>query len=261
MTSLCIFLNTHIENSGTLAWLSGKGLAPFRYLFNGKTIRVQQSDSNKIIGIHHVASFHTEGSWNHSATAWSLKSSSKGMSKTALAIVFLIPGLILGAAFKGLAYLHSDVREKHNLAKEHLTPINREIGSFDEPIKTFKELERMLKSEYESDTKNRPTSALIIHADGDLKINEDPGFLQFNPMKLILEGADIIHAPSYLGRLDDAIRATYKWNVSVVRRVGSADFNAGQVKSIAEALQDTAARRKWNSCKRYHKLYVIPRAS
>lgn len=56
MNSLCIFLNTRIEQSGTLVWIGDKGVAPFRYLFNGKTIRVQASDSDQEIKIHPVPS-------------------------------------------------------------------------------------------------------------------------------------------------------------------------------------------------------------
>ena len=55
MGDLCIFLNSRVENSGALAWIGDKGLAPFRYLFNGKTIRVQPRESDQEIEIHHVA--------------------------------------------------------------------------------------------------------------------------------------------------------------------------------------------------------------
>src|SRR5215207_2779167 len=102
MNDLCIVLNTRVENSGALAWIGDKGLAPFRYLFNGKTIRVQPRASDQEIEIHHVASFHKRGDLNYSNSNWHLRSSSTGMIKTALSIVFLIPGFILGAAFKGL---------------------------------------------------------------------------------------------------------------------------------------------------------------
>jgi hypothetical protein len=196
MSDLCIFLNTRVENSGALAWIGNKGLVPFRYLFNGKTIRVQSRESDQEIEIHHVASFHKQGTQNYSETNGDLQSSSTGMIKTALSIVFLIPGVILGAAFKGLAYLFSDIREKHRLTKEHLTPINREMGSASHPIKTREELSQALEAARRSDPKNHLTNALIIHVtnaliiheDGALPLNEDPGILQFNPMKLVWEG-------------------------------------------------------------------------
>ena len=217
MGDLCIFLNSRVENSGALAWIGDKGLAPFRYLFNGKTIRVQPRESDQEIEIHHVASFHKRGDWNSSSTDWTLQSSSTGMIKAVLSVVFLMPGLILGAAFKGLAYLFSDVRGKHNLAKEHFIPVNREIGSVSNPITTREELGEAFDAERQSNPKNRLTNVLIIHGDGNLTINEDPGILRFNPMKLVLEGARIVHQPSATGRLDDAMYHTGKWQVSEVR--------------------------------------------
>lgn len=264
MIDLCIFLNTRAENSGALAWIGNKGLAPFRYLFNGKTIRVQPRQSDQEIEIHHVASFHKQGTRNSSKTNWDLKSSSTGMIRTALSVVFLIPGLILGAAFKGLAYLFSDVRKKHRLVKEHLTPIDRDIGSASNPIKTRDELRQALKVERNLDLKNRPINALIIHGDGKLTINEDLGILHFNPMKLVLEGAKIVHEPSRMRRLDDAMYSTGKWQVSAVSvvtpsNVDDAATNAHHVNSIDDALQASAPRRSWTSCKRYHMIFNLAR--
>lgn len=263
MSDLCIFLNTKVENSGALAWIGDKGFAPFRYLFNGKTIRVQPRQSDQEIEIHHVASFH-KSYWNSSRTNNSLKSSSTGMIKAAFSVVLLIPGLILGAAFKGLAYLSSSVRENHRLTKEHLTPVNREIGSVSNPITTREELRKALEAECRSNPKNRPTTALIIHGDGNLTINEDPGILQFNPMKLVLEGAQIVHQPSAAGRLDDAMFRSGKWQVSAIRVATSSNpDNSGatthSVKSVDDALRATAPRRSLTSCKRYHTIFNLAR--
>lgn len=264
MNSLCVFLNTRVESSGALAWIGDKGLAPFRYLFNGKTIRIRPHNNDEEIEIHHVASFHRRGKENHSRTNWRLTSSSTGMIKTALSVVFLIPGVILGAAFKGLAYLFSDVREKHRLTKEHLTPINREIGTAACPIKTRTELEDALKAERASDPKNRPTNALIIHGDGALTINGEPGILQFNPMKLILEGAKIVHQSSNRDRLDDLMHRAGKWQISAFREASSSNpDNSGaishSVNSIEDALRTSAPRRSWTSCKRYHMIFNLAR--
>src|SRR3569832_1294265 len=208
MRDSCIFLNCRVENSGTLAWIGDKGLAPFRYLFNGKTILVESSESDKKIKIHQVTTIHKRGDRNASSTSWNIRSSSTGMIKAALSVVFLIPGLILGAPFKGLAYLFTSVREKHGLAKEHLTPINREIGSSSTPIKNRQELYTALLNEFLHDSKHRPTNALIIHGDGNLTINEDPGILRLNPMKLVLVGAQIVCESSSRARLFDEMSNT-----------------------------------------------------
>ena len=263
MINLYVFLNTRVENSGTLAWIGDKGLAPFRYLFNGKTIRIELRDSDHEIEIHHVASFHKSGDWNYSKTTRGFNSSSTGMIKTAVSVVLLAPSLLLAVFFKGIAYLFSRVREKHHLVKEHLTPINREIGSTSNPIKTIEALRHALNIERTSDPKNHPTNALIIHGDGALTINEDPGILDFNPKKLILDGAQIVHQPSPTDRLDDAMVRSGKWKPSTFRLVTGNPDNPGailnRVNSIEEALQATAPRRSWTSCKRYHMIFNLAR--
>ena|SRR3569832_821813 len=263
MRDSCIFLNCRVENSGTLAWIGDKGLAPFRYLFNGKTIRIQH-EPNEEIKIHHVASFHKIGKMNSSRTNSDLTSSSTSMIKAALSVVFLIPGLILGAPFKGLAYLFSSVREKHGLAKEHLTPVDRQIGDSSNPIKTREDLTNALFTEFFHDSKHRPTNALIIHGDGNLTINEEQYILPFNPMKLVLVGARIVRKSPEEGQLDDAMRFTHKWQVDEARvETGSKHDTtyviSHSVDSIDEALQVVAPKRSWTSCKRYHMIFTLPR--
>src|SRR5580700_4092109 len=108
MNDLSVFLNTRVKDSGVLAWIGNKGLAPVRYLCNGKTILVTfrgSDDSDNKIEIHRVASFHWLGDRHRSKTYPFLQSASTGMIKAALSVIFVLPGLIIGAAFKGLAYL------------------------------------------------------------------------------------------------------------------------------------------------------------
>lgn len=121
-------------------------------------------------------------------------------------------------------------------------------------------------AELRSDPKNRPTNALIIHGDGLLTINDDPGILDFNPMKLVLEGAKIVHEPSAAmsGRLDDQMRTTGKWQVSVFRVATSSNpsnssVNSHSVNSVDDALRANAPRRSWTSCKRYHMIFNLAR--
>ncbi|OGN55623.1 MAG: hypothetical protein A3D96_00830 [Chlamydiae bacterium RIFCSPHIGHO2_12_FULL_44_59] len=255
-----LFLNTKIEGSGALAWIGDKGLAPFRYLFNGRTVRIEPRDGSPELEIHHVASFHKNGDWNRSNTKRDLRSSSTGEIQALVSVVLLIPGLVL-SVFKLLAYFFTDVRERHSLAKEHFTPVNREIGSAANPITTIEALREALTAE-RNKPKHQPTNALIIHGDGNLAINEDPGILGLNPMKLILEGARIVHKPSAAVRLDDAMWRTGKWQVAAVRVVTSANVDASAVNdhgvsSTEEALAVTAPRRDWTSCKRYHMIFSI----
>lgn len=260
MIDVSIFLNTRVENSGALAWIGDKGLAPYRYLFNGKTMQVQPRDSDKVIEVHHVEAFHVDGDWNYSKTNPFLRSESTGMIKTILSIVLLIPGIIVGIVFKALAYLSSAIREKHSLVKEHFTPINRTIGSVANPIKTRHELSEALAAERKSDPKNRRTDALIIHGDGNLTINEEPGIMAFNPMKLILDGVKIVHEPAMGDRLDDKMRSSRKWEVGpriITNDPSVAGAKVQQAKSIDDALKYVAPKRAWNSCKRYHTIFEM----
>src|SRR3569832_1698425 len=115
------------------------------------------------------------------------------------------------------------------------------------------------------DLKHRPTNALIIHGDGNLTINEDPGIFQFNPMKLVLEGARIVCEPTEaVDCLDDAMRYTHKWQVDKARvatgsNLGTTYVISHSVDSVDAALQFVAPKRRWNSCKRYHTIFTLAR--
>ncbi len=263
MNGLSVFLNSRVENSGVLAWIGDKGLAPFRYLFNGATICVQPRDSDKEIEIHHVASFHRFGINHASNTGNFLRSSSTGMIQTALSIVFLIPGFIIGAAFKGAAYLFSDIRAKHSLVKLHFTPINRTIGSAENPITTGPQLIRALRDEALNTPKNQRTNALIIHGSEELKITADPGIIQFNPMKLIFVGGfQTVHEASFY-RPDDAMYMPGKWqfnryHVVVEGNSRNMFFKTCNVESVDEALATQAPRIGGFTCKRYHQIFQVP---
>ncbi len=79
-------------------------LAPTRYLFGGRTIRILSLDNNES-RIDYVAAFHPCGEKNVSSTNAELRSDSQRMWKTALAVVMLVPGLIVGSILKGIAFL------------------------------------------------------------------------------------------------------------------------------------------------------------
>jgi hypothetical protein len=251
---ISLFLNTKIEGSGVLAEIGDRGLTPFRYLFNGQTVRINPKDHSREVEIHHVASFHEDGKWHYSRTAGiNLVSSPTSKFRAVVSVALLIPGLAL-SVFKLLAYFFSEMRQRHNLAKEHFTPINREIGTVDHPITTIEALKQALTVE-QNKPKHQPTHALIIHGDGNLAINEDPGILQLNPMKLVLDGAKIVHMPSVEGRLDDAMEKTGKWNGYTIRTVTAANVDA----AVQEALEVTAPLRGGFSYKRYHQIFTLNR--
>lgn len=250
MNNLLIFLNTQVNNSGTLAWVGNIGLTPFRYLFNGKTFHIDSQDSGKTFEIYWWKKTYREN-WNKDRHLL------VKMMETALAITVLVPGLLL-ASFKVFSYLFLDVRKKHALIKDHYIPINRTIGSLDQPIQSESQLvEKLQQLAYIFDPKKQLTNALIIHGNGNLKINSAVEIPRINPMKLILVGSQIV--PSVTSHFDKEMYETNKWEVY------SAEWPAhvrGRLRvinahSIEEALQETAPRRSWISCKRYHQIFSI----
>lgn len=163
-----------------------------------------------------------------------------------------------------LSYVFINVRLRHELVKKHFTPINREIGSTACPIETLKGLQQALAAEKNKHPR-QPTNALIIHGNGNLKINEDPGILALNPMKLILKGAQIVHESSIAGRLDDAMRVSNKWKIPSSRLVvsgkgDSACLEEHTVSTIEEALKITAPYRDNTSGKRYHMIFSVTKS-
>jgi hypothetical protein len=153
------------------------------------------------------------------------------------------------------------MKARHNLAKEHFTPIVRTIGLPGSPIKTILDLRIKLREERERMNNdgvvlNQPTDALIIHGDGNLVINDDEeivgGFNPMNPMKLILVGAKLVKEPSNApdGRLIDNIRASKKWK-----------FAPKAVDTVEAAQNFRESLRDWTSCRRYHTLFSLPPAS
>jgi hypothetical protein len=264
LKDVCVFFNTRIENAGTLSQIGDLGLAPLRYLCGGKT--VQLFIEGREVTIHSVASFHKEGKGHVSISEYTLRSSPTHMLKALGSVLLIVPGLFLAVA-KLVAYMASgEVRKNHGLISEHLTPINREIGTFDQPMMNHEELRTALQNVWDNDPMHRPTNALIIHGE-NLQINVDPGILRFNPMKLILQGASIVHQPAYFGRLDDNLLSTHKWETVTTmgwRVVTPANPNAPgitmtQENTIGEALNAPLRRRGWLTWKCFHRVFVVPR--
>ncbi len=250
MGDLCLFLNTRIENSGVLADVGDFCLAPVRYWCYGNTVRIDRNYGDRV---DHVASFHHDR--GSSRTNPFLESSETGMFKAIVAIALLVPGLFLGVICKTFAYLSSDMRDRHDFAKRHFTPIVRHIGTAENPIQDEDELLQALNREFIETLFHQPTDAIVIHG-RDLDINIEPGILRFNPMKLILEGARIVHEPLGAGeRLGDEMVRSNKWGAEPLRR--GPDVGAENVGTIDEALQASLPRRGWFTCKRTHQVFTV----
>lgn len=262
MNSLNFFLKTEIEGTGALSWVGNLGLAPYRYLFNGKTVSVvTDKTDNQVVHVHDVSSFHNNGADHHSTTEYDLVSSEKAFYKLVLAVVLLIPGLILSVC-KALSYLFEDVQQKNALAQQHFTPINRTIGTKENPITSTQNLENELYVESQKPLHQR-TNAIIIYGDGNLEINAEPGILRFNPAKIILVGAKVVHKPcgAMGGRLDDAMMSSGKWKDAGVGRVVTSDNSAKTGASAQTADSVDAALNEPNPSrgggKTFHVLYQV----
>lgn len=197
MNSAQIFLSTKIEERDLFSGLGNLGLAPIRYFFHGRNIKilpdpVQQKILLKEQEVHHVGSFSTQPYF--SKTTNGLISSNRNLLKTVAAIVFLIPGLCLGSIFKGLSYLSKATRDEHGLIKKHFTPVNRTIGSLEKPLNE-EELQAALRK-IAKEPLHQKINALTIYGKDDMQLKTDPGFRNLDPKKVIFVGARIINGSS-----------------------------------------------------------------
>jgi hypothetical protein len=256
MCDISLFFNAEIEGSGAFAWVGNLGLTPVRYLFGGRTISVETNAKSEQ-EVWHIESFHEAGEWHRQG---GLRSGETSYIRTLLAVAFLVPGLLL-IVFKAISYAFEDVREKHALAKQHFIPVVRQIGSKESPITNIDQLKEGLRAEWAKPL-HQPTDAIVIHGNGSLEINAEPGILEFNPIKLILVGAKIVHKPCAVDRLDDRMGRTGKWKgaetfrqITSAQDVNKASIGVNVFGSVQEALDDPLTSRGWFTCKKWHVVY------
>ena len=109
---------------------------------------------------------------------------------------------------------------------------------------------------------NEPTYSLTIYGDGNLNIVDDPGFLAFNPMKLILVGAHIVHDVSHSGAgpLDEQLSRRPEWlggkGFYEAQTPGGSFMSYEEVPSVEEALKRVHPRME--DGRFYHKIYYVP---
>lgn len=123
MSDLNIFFNTRFECQGDSLGVAGAVgrlgdwfLTPVRYLFDGNKITFS---NNK--GVLNPVNCENE----YSISGANPKNKpTKNFLRTTAFIILLLPGTIIGAAFKGLCYLSSLVRQRHNLAVNLLSNPN-----------------------------------------------------------------------------------------------------------------------------------------
>lgn len=257
MNHVSVFFNNTIIENGIPFSLSDAPVAlgdwlltPVRCLFDGNKVTI--AHKNGILTVNHEKDY--DG----------FLKPKRNLFRIIASIVFILPGLIIGSAFKGLSYLFSSIRERHKLAILHYTPVDRTVGSENDRLSLEAIKDELLELYLDSITLNQPTKNLIIYAEEGVQIKEDPGILGFKPKKLIMVGAQLIHGPAagLDGCLDEnLLRAG--WEKTKANKIDDAEALEGsfvtqwKVKSLAAALKDIPPRLSFFSFERYHRIYVI----
>ena len=249
MSSAYVFLNTQVRNAGVLSWIGDFGLTPFRYLFRGKTIEVETNADRSIVRIHHVLSFHAKGAEHHSKSG-TLQSSPVGMIRTVLAVFTLIPGFLL-SSLKVVAYLFSDVRKTHKTVQKRFQPIDRAIGTPEEPIQTTKELENALQQEILKG-EGHPIRTLLVYGNSSVKIDASLAN-EFN----LLRPKRLIFTDCKMSRQDSLKKALFspKWLPDFD---DTNECQETKVDSVDEALEQSAPLRSYFPFRKpYRTLFIV----
>lgn len=218
---------------------------PLRCLSNGEEVTITNKDNVITLKVEKEY-YQKEGSWDKPKRTY---------LRLALAVVFLLPGLILGTLFKGLGYLTSTIRKRHELILTHYIPIDRTVGGERQRL-NLAQIRLALDEQRKQNHLDQATNNLIIYAQEGTNINDDPGILDLNPRKIVLVGAKIVHEPSAFGRMDDMMVSSSDWE-SGVRINHSTYVSQHKVKSVDEALQDILPKKSFFSSERYKRVYVV----
>jgi hypothetical protein len=248
MNSLNIFLAAKIEDHGFVAGVADFFLTPVRYLWNGKNVRIivhqPTSENRGYTEMHHVKSFHKEGSAHTSKSNPALRSSSKNLLKTTLAIMTFCPGLILGSLLKAFsvtydnlkAYFSKPAPDYWGLLKLHFTPETRFIGR-DFPLdKDGIEEEVKIKKR---ETLNQKTENLIVHGKGDIVYNNSSSIFSLGAKKVILVDITMNEEDIHLDASSPTLAIHQQFN------------------SVEDALNDTPKKRYDDNGRRIVDVYLI----
>lgn len=97
-----LFLNTKVKNGNALEALGDFFLAPSRYLFGGKTIKIKNADDLEC---------EVNQNFHYDTMHW---------FKSLVCMIALPIGEVLGTTFKGLAYLSPEVRKRQRMIENAL---------------------------------------------------------------------------------------------------------------------------------------------
>ena len=237
-------------------------LTPVRCLFDGNKIGIFYETRN-----HTVVSKLLSSKEYLNSTFNMSNRPKKNVWRVVASIILLIPGLIIGSAFKGLGYLSPSIRAYHQLVIRHYTPVDHIIGSEENRL-NLSQIEAQLREIRENNLLTQPTRNVVIYAEEGTQIEKDPypGILDLDPKKLILIGAQLTRSPSSTSCLDMYMQSDSYWeqrhtpnrpkNATLLKecRTNTAQW---KVESLAAAVRDTPPRISLFSFERYKRVYVV----
>lgn len=252
-SDLKVFFQMRIANAGMYANIGDWFLTPIRH-FSGRDItiaedRYQGAEVTSLAPYKYQHRSDTE-TWEY---PW---------LKTAFLISFLVPGLIIGSIFKGIAYSKGEFREKHDLVKLHLTPVPlAQVGTVENPLLSEKEVINHIAALYR-DNMHRKIHTLVIYGNNVNLSQHIPCIKPLGIKKLILVGTQIVHNRIATKRFDDELSLSKKWLATKVRR-NPVDINETYITQIkVPSVQEAIAKKPptrvmlpWP--KRYHAVYVV----
>ena len=267
MHNISVFFNSRTVNKDSFGFadvpvaFGDWCLTPVRCLFNGNKVTVSTRDG--IVQVDHEKEYAQENIEHAVYNLYGFGKPKRTYTRVILAIVFLVPGVIIGSAFKGLGYLAKPIRDRHNLAVQHFTPVTRTIGSQEGPLDIAGIIQK-LAEQRRNNHLHQTTETLIIYAQAGTQIKEDPGIRDFDPKKLILVGTQMIHGPSDSlgGCMDENLDRTWenRRRPGVMKdavRVEGSFAVQWKVRSIEAAIKDVPPRRSFFSFERYKRIYVV----
>lgn len=267
MGHLSVFLNTKIEDNGTLAAFGDAALHPVRYFFHGRTVSKLDVDF--------------QYPQNNDVTYCDQSRSGRNFLRTPIMIAAFAPGFFIGVIAKGASYLLSKkVRISHKKAVHYFKPVAfHEINSLKKPLTVgkhyilhnvlFEKLNRLHSRHFKINT-------LVVYLKNPGEINEDPGFIDLGVKKLILVGGKIVNEKydsEFGSNFDTQCAKSGKWltrnsKTKIVR--GTLDGKGGEKHTLAqtqleqkefntvhEALNYKAPKRHWWSSKRYNVVCLV----
>lgn len=237
-------------------------LKPVRQLFKGEKLCMNKGNSSNEISLDLILK----------------EPANRTFIGKVLTIAFLAPGIILGTVFKSLGYLCSTIREKHRIAALHnITKDSITVGSNEKRLNVNEISKKLSQLALENDYYQR-AKAVIIYAEKGTEIVDDPGILQWNPDKIILVGARVIHESGIdlRGPLDRQLGEGWETKPMIQSKVKiqhipnesglreAVDFQGGDsyaiqytANSVKSALEDVPPVYSWTSFSRYKRIYLV----